>query len=146
MDCGGISYGLVYYIGTVSLFAQSWAFHAGSDTWQTMVFTTLTFAQLAHVLAIIRSERESLFSIGIFSNRYLIGAIVLTILLQLATIYVPFLQPFFKTQPLTLSELAICCALSSLVFVAVEFEKWLIRGKNIYGDDLYAKKNKASEE
>jgi P-type Ca2+ transporter type 2C len=127
-------------IGAVSLIAQSWSFNAGSDTWQTMVFTTLTFAQLAHVLA-IRSERESLFSIGIFSNRYLIGAIVLTILLQLMTIYVPFLQPIFKTQPLTFNELAICCALSSLVFIAVEIEKWLIRDKNIYGDDLYARKS-----
>ena len=126
-------------IGAVSLIAQSWAFHTGSDTWQTMVFTTLTFAQLAHVLA-IRSERESLLSIGIFSNRYLIGAITLTILLQLATIYVPLLQPVFKTQPLTFNELAICCALSSLVFIAVEIEKWLIRDRNIYGDDLYARK------
>jgi len=98
------------------------------------------FAQLAHVMA-IRSERESLLIIGIFSNRYLIGAIVVTILLQLATIYVPLLQPIFKTQPLTVNELAICCALSSLVFIAVEIEKWLIRVKNIYGDDLYARKN-----
>ncbi len=128
-------------IGAVSLVAQSWAIHTGSDAWQTMVFTTLTFAQLAHVLA-IRSERESLFSIGVFSNRYLIVAIVLTFLLQLATIYVPFLQPIFKTQPLTLNELAICCALASLVFVAVEIEKWLVRNWNIYGDDLYAKDKK----
>ena len=126
-------------IGAVALTAQSWAFHSGSDTWQTMVFTTLTFAQLAHVLA-IRSERASLFSIGIFSNRYLIGAIILTFLLQLATIYVPFLQPIFKTQPLSFNELAICCALAGLVFISVEIEKWLIREKNIYGDDLYAKK------
>jgi len=81
-----------------------------------------------------------LLSIGIFSNRYLIGAITLTILLQLATIYVPLLQPVFKTQPLTFNELAICCALSSLVFIAVEIEKWLIRDRNIYGDDLYARK------
>ncbi|MDH5480471.1 MAG: calcium-translocating P-type ATPase, PMCA-type, partial [Nitrosomonas sp.] len=125
-------------IGIVSLIAQSWAFHAGSNAWQTMVFTTLTFAQLAHVLA-IRSERESLFSIGVFSNRYLIGAIVMTVLLQLAIIYTPFLQPIFKTQALTLSELGICCALASLVFVAVEVEKWAIRRWNVYGDDLYAK-------
>ncbi len=131
-------------IGAVSLIAQSWAFHAGSDNWQTMVFTTLTFAQLANVMA-IRSERESLFKIGVFSNRYLVGAIVLTFLLQLATIYVPFLQPIFKTQPLTLNEIAICCVLSSLVFVAVEIEKWFIRRWNIYGDDLYPMKNRVSE-
>jgi P-type Ca2+ transporter type 2C len=124
-------------IGAVSLISQAWAFHAGSDTWQTMVFTTLTFAQLAHVMA-IRSERESLFTIGVFSNLYLIGTILLTILLQLATIYLPVLQPIFKTQPLSLTELIICCALSSIIFVAVEIEKWMIRYWNIYNDSLYA--------
>jgi Ca2+-transporting ATPase len=123
-------------IGGVSLTAQAWAFHSGADTWQTMVFTTLTFAQLAHVIA-IRSERESLFTIGVMSNRYLLGAIVLTILLQLATIYVPFLQPIFKTQPLSLVELLICCVLSVMVFIAVEIEKWMVRHWNIYNDPLY---------
>ena len=123
-------------IGGVSLTAQAWAFHSGADTWQTMVFTTLTFAQLAHVMA-IRSERESLFTIGVMSNRYLLGAIVLTILLQLATIYVPFLQPIFKTQPLSLVELLICCVLSVMVFIAVEIEKWMVRHWNIYNDPLY---------
>ncbi|WP_455365914.1 calcium-translocating P-type ATPase, PMCA-type, partial [Kaarinaea lacus] len=109
-------------IGAVSLISQAWAYESGSDTWQTMVFTTLTFAQLAHVMA-IRSERESLFTIGVFSNMYLIGAIVLTILLQLATIYLPILQPIFKTQPLSLNELLICFGLSSVIFIAVEIEK-----------------------
>ena len=123
-------------IGGVSLTAQAWAFHSGADTWQTMVFTTLTFAQLAHVMA-IRSERESLFTIGVMSNRYLVGAILLTILMQLATIYVPFLQPIFKTQPLSLYELLICCALSVMVFAAVEMEKWMVRHWNIYNDPLY---------
>ncbi|WP_455220792.1 calcium-translocating P-type ATPase, PMCA-type [Kaarinaea lacus] len=124
-------------IGAVSLIAQAWAYYAGSSTWQTMVFTTLTFAQLAHVMG-IRSERNSLFTIGVFSNLYLIGAILLTVLLQLATIYLPILQPIFKTQPLSLIELLICCGLSIVVFLAVEVEKWMIRHWNIYGDSLYA--------
>jgi Ca2+-transporting ATPase len=124
-------------IGAVSLIAQAWAFNMGSNTWQTMVFTTLTFAQLAHVMA-IRSERESLFSIGVFSNRYLIGAILLTVLLQLATIYLPLLQPIFKTQPLSLTELLICCGLAIVIFFAVEIEKWMVRHWNIYGDTLYS--------
>jgi len=62
---------------------------------------------------------------------------VLTILLQLATIYIPVLQPIFKTQPLSLIELLICCGLSALIFVAVEIEKWMIRHWNIYNDSLY---------
>lgn len=124
-------------IGAVSLIAQTLAFHANSGTWQTMVFTTLVFAQLAHVMA-IRSERESLFTIGVFSNSYLVSAVLLTILLQLAIIYLPFLQPIFKTQPLSSIELLICCALASVVFVAVEIEKWTVRHWNIYNDTLYA--------
>jgi Ca2+-transporting ATPase len=123
-------------IGGVSLTSQAWAFHAGSESWQTMVFTTLTFAQLAHVMA-IRSEHESLFTIGVMSNRHLVGAVLLTVLLQLATIYVPFLQPIFKTQPLTLNELFICCALAMTIFVAVEIEKWMVRRWNIYNDPSY---------
>jgi len=124
-------------IGAVSLIAQAWAYNAGSNTWQTMVFTTLTFAQLAHVMG-IRSERNSLFAIGVFSNPYLIGAIVLTVFLQLATIYLPWLQPIFKTQPLSLLELLICCGLAAVILVAVEIEKWMIRRWNIYNDSLYS--------
>jgi Ca2+-transporting ATPase len=120
-------------IGGVSLSAQAWSYHTGSEAWQTMVFTTLTFAQLAHVMA-IRSERASLFTVGVFSNLYLVGAVALTVLLQLATIYVPLLQPIFKTQPLTPNELFICFALPVVVFIAVEIEKWMVRNWNIYGD------------
>ena len=122
-------------IGGVSLTTQAWSYYSGSSHWQTMVFTTLTLAQLAHVMA-IRSERESIFAIGFFSNPYLTSAVVLTFFLQLATIYVPILQPIFKTQPLSIAELATCCFLSGIVFVAVEIEKWLIRRWNIYGDDF----------
>ena len=46
---------------------------------------------------------------------------------DLATIYHPLLNTFFKTQPLTATELAICIALASIVFVAVEIEKWFGR-------------------
>lgn len=113
-------------IGGLSLFVQAWAIHQGAANWQTMVFTVLTFSQLVHAL-VIRSPTASLFTIGFFSNRYLTGAIALTVLLQLAVIYLPFLNAIFKTQPLSLAELALCFALSLVVFVAVEIEKWFIR-------------------
>jgi Ca2+-transporting ATPase len=82
----------------------------------------------------IRSERESLFSQGLFSNLPLFGAVALTFALQLATIYVPWLNPIFKTEPLTAAELGFCLAMSSLVFVAVEIEKALIRRGRLYRD------------
>lgn len=66
----------------------------------------------AHVLA-IRSERESLFTQGLGSNLPLLGAVVLTVLLQMGTIYVPVLNGIFKTDPLSLGELALTCVLAS---------------------------------
>jgi Ca2+-transporting ATPase len=118
-------------IGSVSLMAQVWALNNGSEHWRTMVFTTLTFAQLAHVLA-IRSDTRSLFRMGMFSNRPLLAAVLLTLCLQLAVIYMPLLQPVFKTGPLSLLELGICSALAALVLVAVEIEKWLVRRGWLY--------------
>lgn len=106
----------------VTLGIQAWATHHEKDHWQTMVFTVLSLAQLGHVLA-IRSERESLFTQGLFSNLPLLGAVVLTFLLQLGVIYIPFANDLFKTQPLALEELLICIAASSIIFFAVEIEK-----------------------
>ena len=114
-----------------SLLTQAWAYHSGVRHWQTMVFTVLALSQMGHVMA-IRSERESLFRLGLFSNRPLIGAVVLTFALQLATIYVPALNPVFKTEALTAAELIASLVMSSVVFFAVETEKWLVRRGRIY--------------
>jgi len=109
-------------IAGLCLAVQAWALHTGHAHWQTMVFTVLTLAQMAHVLA-IRSESEPLWRLGLGSNRPLLGAVLLTFALQMATIYVPVLNPIFKTEPLTLSELALCLAAATVVYVAVEIEK-----------------------
>ena len=114
--------GVGLLIGCLCLALQAWALeHAGAH-WQTMVFTVLTLSQMAHVLA-IRSETESLWRLGLGTNKALLGAVALTFALQMATIYVPFLNPVFKTQPLTASELGLCLAAAAVVFVVVEIEK-----------------------
>ncbi len=118
-------------MGGVTLLTQAWALHTGSAHWQSMVFTVLTLSQLGHVLA-IRSERESLFSLGVLSNRLLVAALLLTFVLQMAVLYVPWLNPIFKTEPLSLAELAACLALSSVVFIGVEIEKALVRRGRLY--------------
>jgi len=118
-------------MGGVTLLTQAWAIHIASAHWQSMVFTVLTLSQLGHVLA-IRSERESLFTQGVLSNRLLIGALLLTFALQMAVLYVPWINPIFKTEPLSLGELAACLALSSVVFIGVEIEKALVRRGWIY--------------
>ncbi len=118
-------------MGGVSLGTQAWASHVGSPAWQTMVFTTLTLSQMGHVLA-IRSERVSLFSQGLGSNMPLLGAVALTFVLQMATIYLPWLQPIFKTVALRPEEWLFCLGASSIVCMAVEGEKWLRRHGWLY--------------
>ena len=117
-------------IGGLCLMVQAWALATDHAHWQTMVFTVLTLSQMAHVLA-IRSETESFLQLGWRSNRPLLGAVLLTFLLQMATIYVPVLNPIFKTEPLGAFELLVCLAASAVVFVAVEIEKvWLRRKRH----------------
>ena len=109
-------------IAGLCLAVQAWALHTGHAHWQTMVFTVLTLAQMAHVLA-IRSENEPLWRLGFASNRPLLYAVLLTFALQMATIYVPFLNPIFRTAPLSLLELGLCLAAALVVYAAVELEK-----------------------
>lgn len=109
----------------ISLSAQAWAINNNLH-WQTIVFNVLCLSQMGHVLA-IRSEKQSLFSIGIFSNKPLIGAVLIALLLQFIITYTPFLQPIFQTESLSLYEFVIVGAASSLVFFAVEIEKIVSR-------------------
>jgi Ca2+-transporting ATPase len=98
--------------------------------WQTMVFTTLTLAQMGNALA-IRSSRDSLFRIGLLSNPSMLGAVLLTFVLQLAVIYLPFLQQAFNTKALSAGELAISLVMSTVVFWSVEIGKWLSRRRKL---------------
>ncbi|KAF0184623.1 MAG: Ca2+-transporting ATPase [Alphaproteobacteria bacterium] len=118
-----------FLMGAVCLLVQAWALHVGSPNWQTMVFTVLTLSQLGHCLA-IRSERNLLVEIGLASNLPLLWTVVATALLQMATIYVPALQPVFHTTALTAGELVVCIIASCVVFIAVEIEK-LVRRRNL---------------
>jgi len=113
-------------MGVIVLGIQYVSYHAGNPAWQTMVFTTLCLAQMGNALA-IRSDKYSLLAIGLFSNLALVGAVLLTFGLQLAVVYVPFLQNIFKTVALSPLELAACLGASTLVFVAIEGVKWIGR-------------------
>ncbi|HJU45810.1 MAG TPA: cation-translocating P-type ATPase [Chitinophagaceae bacterium] len=113
-------------MAAITLGTQAWAIQEGNMHWQTMVFTVLSLAQLGHVFA-IRSDREFIFSKGLFSNLPLLGAISITFILQMAVIYLPVANGIFKTQPLSLKELLICMAVSAIIFHTVELEKWIKR-------------------
>ena len=78
----------------------------------------------------MRSEHDSLFQVGVWSNRPILGAVILTFSLQLAVLYVPDLQRIFQTTPLSATEFIACLLLAGVCFWAFEFEKWLIRRRN----------------
>ena len=107
--------------------------HRAEDpSWRTALFTTLTFAQMAHVLA-IRSRRETLLRRGLFTNRPLLLAVASTVLLQLAVVYAPPLQGIFRTVPLLPGTLALCAAASAALFLVLEGGKivsGLARGRS----------------
>ncbi len=116
-------------LALVSLVPGYVLWQQGVDTWRTMIFTTLSLAQMGHVLA-VRSERDSLFTLGLTSNPALLGAAALTTVLQLAVVYVPVLQEVFDTTALPFPQLVGCLLISSVVFWGVELEKRLRRGRS----------------
>lgn len=113
-------------MGLVSLFAGFWHWQNGSESWHTIVFTTITLSQMGNALA-TRSDRDSLFTIGLWSNKFMVLSVLLTFVLQLALIYIPFLQNTFNTVPLNAGELVLSLVLSSIVFFCVELFKWFLR-------------------
>jgi len=128
---GGIGFHIVWvgmFMAAITLGIQAWALHVNIEHWQTMVFTVLSFAQLAHVLA-IRSDRQFLFQQGLFTNWLLIVAVCITVMLQLTVIYLPLANQVFRTQPLSVEELMVCLVGAAILFHAVELEKWLRRTK-----------------
>jgi Ca2+-transporting ATPase len=92
---------------------------------QTMAFTTLLFFSLFTVFN-ARSDDESAF-IGMFSNKWLWGAIVLALVLQVAVIYVPFLQHAFSTESLSAGDWLRCAAVGSSVLWLSELVKMTTR-------------------
>ena len=119
-----IRIGIVFALVTIAL--MTLAYQHFPEHWKTMVFTTLCIAQMGHALA-VRSNTRLTLELNPFSNPYLLLSVTVTTTLQLMLVYVPFLQNFFDTEPLTLQELAICLGFSTSLFVWVEMEKLFVR-------------------
>jgi Ca2+-transporting ATPase len=90
---------------------------------QTFAFTTLAMFQVFNALN-CRSRDKSVFQLGFFRNRYLIGAIVISILLQLAAEHVPFMQTALGTMPLSWQDWGLIMLVSGSIFVADELRKF----------------------
>jgi Ca2+-transporting ATPase len=119
-----IGIGIVMSILSIGAGLGFW--RAGQAQWQTVLFTTLVFSQLAVAIG-ARSEINSVFKVGLFSNRSMVLAVALTVVLQLGVIYLPFAQSIFGTTALTASELALTVGLALLTLLAVELWKLVLR-------------------
>jgi Ca2+-transporting ATPase len=97
--------------------------------WDTLILTTLIFAQIFQALA-IRSNRDSIFGIGLLSNKPLLLAALLIAGLQLVVIYTPALRGPFGVAPLSAVELLATIGAGSLVLWVGELEKWVRRKRS----------------
>jgi len=116
--------GAKYYSGSTTLFplfpkniAQDAIKHA-----QTMAFVVLSVSQLVHSLN-MRNDKKSIFQIGLFTNKYLIGSIIIGILLQNLIITVPPLANAFSVHALSLSDWSIVTILSLMPLIFNEIAK-----------------------
>ncbi len=121
-----------FLVGLVSLCVGFlfWKIDADNRHWQTMIFTTLTFCQMAYALC-SRKTSESIFNRFIFNNRMMLLALIFTCTFQFLLIYVPFFRTVFNTEPLTGFEAIVCIAAACVVILASEIQKWIYRRKNV---------------
>ena len=117
--------GSIIGVTTIILTRHYWNSHP-EGTWQTVLFTSLAFAQIGQALA-LRSSRSSFFRMGLFSNPLLISMIVAVIVLQVAAVYLPVLQPYFKTAPLSPETMLWVIVPGVIVFAVLELVKCAAR-------------------
>ena len=98
------------------------------QTAETMAFVTLSLAELFRAYT-VRSERASIFQIGLFSNKYMQYAVGISIALLLLVCAVPFLQPIFNTHFLSGREWGLVLGLALMPAVAEEITKFFLRRK-----------------
>jgi len=96
------------------------------QTAETMAFVTLSLCELFRAYT-VRSERMSLFRLGVFSNRYMQYAVGVSILLLMLVVSVPFLQPIFNTHFLALNEWLIVLGLALIPAISEEVTKFYLR-------------------
>jgi Ca2+-transporting ATPase len=117
---------LVMCAVTLSMFAWSLGDYGDLTRARTVAFTAMCFFQLWNVFN-FRSATASLFHLGLSSNRYVLWAVAFSFLLQLAVVYLPFLNRTFRVVPLGWREMVVIVSVTVLVIPAVEGYKWLLR-------------------
>jgi Ca2+-transporting ATPase len=99
---------------------------------QTIAFVTLCTSELVRAFT-ARSEYHSIFRIGVFSNKWMVWAVAASLLLVLVVVYVPFLQPFFDTVPLTLEDWLMMAPFFFASAIAMELLKVYFRRRSAKG-------------
>jgi P-type Ca2+ transporter type 2C len=100
--------------------------HSGDAAWQTVLFTSIAFAELAGSFA-MRSERVSLRRLGPLTNRALVGAVALTVALQVVLVAVPFLRDVLDLQPLAAWHWLLVAGIAIAYLAVVEIDKAIHR-------------------
>lgn len=113
-------------LAVLGAFVYALTFLGDIPTARTYAFAALIFSELLRAYT-SRSEVHSVFRIGIFSNKYMIGGTLLSFLLLLAVIYVPYLRTVFDTVLLTTGDWAVITAFGLIPFIAAETSKVFLR-------------------
>ncbi len=100
----------------------------GQETAMTLTYATLVIGQLFNAYN-ARSTTESAF-MKPFENAYLVGAIILSFTIAVATIHIPFLQEYLETTPLHTNQWILAIGLGSITLIAEEIRKYIVRKKN----------------
>ena len=97
--------------------------------WQTMLFCTMVFSQLFLAFS-ERSDRYSLLTIGLLSNKVVLISVIGALACQLGVVYLPFCQALFRTAPLSAGQLGLCIAVGMAVLLAAELDKAVRRARS----------------
>ena len=93
-----------------------------------MAFVTLSMCELFRAFT-VRSDRLSVFKIGLFSNRFMVGAVLFSVAFLIITVVVPFLNPIFNTRPLSFTEWSVVMGLALIPAITEEITKLFQRSE-----------------
>jgi Ca2+-transporting ATPase len=121
--------GVVIAAAVIAAFLLGRSFYTGSISHaRSIAFAALVTAQIIRGFT-VRSQYHSIFSIGFFSNKYMVMAVLSSVVLLLAVVYIPFLNGVFSTTPLTPRDWLIILAFGLAAPIAEEITKLFIRMK-----------------
>ena len=121
--------GLVMLLGTMILYSAEIQIGSSINRARTVAFVTMVVFQIFNVLN-SRSLKESIFKMPVFSNKYVLGSMILSFMLSLSTIYFPTMRTLFHTTVLSGIDWLKIILISLSIIVIVEIEKLIRRKTN----------------